>query len=442
MFSLEMEEVEEMSRIQDIADFENLDRVVINVSGIKFETYENTLARLPHSVLGSPIKRAPYYRSSSNEYFFERNRDAFDSILFYYQSGATDGGILVKPDGIPWQTFEDDVKFFELGQEAEGKIAGSQAEIGCSDRGGFETGRSSQVSCCQNVLSKIADLFEPGRRRSPSFFYRMIDIWTIFITVFFVALLCIKTIPYVRNVLTLNSCCNQTGEDLEMISFFLSFSEKLCVTWFALEYVIRTFCALDKKMYVFSVQGIFDLLSFLPYLLLIIVLELISTDTKTNVLQRILLFAMVFSIFKLTRFSLGLQILLKTFNACVKEIALLFLCVVITLVLFSSMVYYCETTDQSTIFTSIPDTFWFIIVTMTTVGYGDVTPTTIAGKFFSALCAVCGVCCILAIPSTIIVSNFNFFYLKEKARPKQPKRSKPGIAGRQKLLTRFRNFSL
>ena len=145
---------------------------------------------------------------------------------------------------------------------------------------------------------------------------------------------------------------------------------------------------------------------------------------------------------KLTRYSFGLQVLLKTIQTSLQELMLLLVCVAISLVLFSSVIYYCESEAESTDFTSIPGTFWYTIVTMTTVGYGDLTPVTVAGKIFSALCAVFGICCVLAIPSTIIVTNFNFFYLKQKAKPKKPKRPKGRMTGLQRWVTRFRSVSL
>ena len=434
-------ETEEYDTIQNMAAFENYNRVLINVSGKKFETYESTLARLPDSLLGSHTKRASYYRYTNDELYFNRNRDVFDSILFYYQSGATEGGILVKPDGIPDEAFEADVKFFELGHDAERKIG---LETDRKEHGGF-IAVSGVMSHCQTCSTKIGDLFEPNRtNNNPSPLHRVIDVWTIFITVFFIVLLCVKTPPSIREALTLDQCSNETEKSTtaknRQIRFIWSFGEKCCVSWFTLEYIIRAFSAFDKTTYMISAQGIFDLLSFLPYIIQIILQESIS-DTETIVLQRILVFLMFLSVFKLTRYSVGLQILLKTIQTSLKELSLLLVCVVISLVLFSSVVYYCEISDQSTTFISIPETFWFIIVTMTTVGYGDMTPTTVAGKLFSALCAVFGVCCILAIPSTIIVSNFNFFYLRQKRKTNTPRRPKSRMTGLQKWVTRFRSIT-
>ena len=128
-------------------------RITINISGTRFETFESTLARLPNSLLGSSIKKAPYYDPSHNEFYFDRNKHVFDSILFYYQSGGPVGGVLVKPDGIPEGTFLDEVKFFELGEDAERKI-------GADDETGRKLGRgfgavSANISYCETCSSKI-----------------------------------------------------------------------------------------------------------------------------------------------------------------------------------------------------------------------------------------------------------------------------------------------
>lgn len=433
------EDVKRNFRIPADACLDN--RITINISGMRFETYESTLARVPDSLLGSPSKRAPYYDSIHNEFCFDRNRNVFDSILFYYQTGGPTGGVLVKPDDIAEGIFIEEVKFYQLGKHAECKL-GLDVEAG-KERPGFDV-VSANVSQCETCSSKIRKIFEPIKTGKTSPLRRVINIWTILITIFFIVLLLGKTLPSLKNVFVMDQCCHQNQTDTSgkrHMQFFWSFSEKFCISWFMLEYLLRIFCALNKTGYLFSAQGIFDMMSFFPYVLMIII-QSVSLRTETIPLQRILVFLTLFSVFKLTRYSTGLQVLLTTIQTSLRELILLLVCVVISLVLFSSVIYYCESTDESTDFTSIPATFWFIIVTMTTVGYGDLTPATVAGKFFSALCAVFGVCCALAIPSTIIVTNFNFFYLKHKAKPKKPKRPKTRMTGLQKWVTRFRSVAL
>lgn len=141
-----------------------------------------------------------------------------------------------------------------------------------------------------------------------------------------------------------------------------------------------------------------------------------NTDSKSQssslAILRVIRLVRVFRIFKLSRHSKGLQILGMTLKASMKELALLIFFLLIGVVLFSSAVYYAEADNERSNFKSIPDAFWWAVVTMTTVGYGDMRPVCVWGKFVGSLCAIAGVLTI-ALPVPVIVSNFNYFYHRE-----------------------------
>lgn len=125
----------------------------------------------------------------------------------------------------------------------------------------------------------------------------------------------------------------------------------------------------------------------------------------------------ILRLFKLTRHSPGLRILIHTFKASAKELTLLVFFLMLGIVVFASLVYYAERLQDNpdNKFESIPLGLWWAIVTMTTVGYGDMAPNTYVGMFVGALCALAGVLTI-ALPVPVIVSNFSMFYSHTQVR--------------------------
>lgn len=115
-----------------------------------------------------------------------------------------------------------------------------------------------------------------------------------------------------------------------------------------------------------------------------------------------------------------MKILIHTFKASAKELGLLVFFLVLGIVVFASLVYYAEKLqdNKENSFKSIPEGLWWAIVTMTTVGYGDMAPKTYAGMFVGALCALAGVLTI-ALPVPVIVSNFSMFYSHTQVSKKE-----------------------
>ena len=136
---------------------------------------------------------------------------------------------------------------------------------------------------------------------------------------------------------------------------------------------------------------------------------------------RVLRLVRVFRIFKLSRHSRGLQVVGMTLKSSFRELLLLGFFVLVGVILFSSAMFFAGG-DRSLAgdrgeHLSIPHIFWWAIVTMTTVGYGDVWPDTPVTKVIGTVCAISGVLTI-ALPVPVIVSTFEYYYNKEMMRQK------------------------
>ena len=94
---------------------EPFDKVIINVSGLRFETRASTLQRYPETLLGDKQRRALFFDYMNNEYFFERHRSSFEAVLYFYQSG----GRLTRPEHISAEIFLEEIKFFDLGMSKQ-----------------------------------------------------------------------------------------------------------------------------------------------------------------------------------------------------------------------------------------------------------------------------------------------------------------------------------
>ena len=99
----------------------------------------------------------------------------------------------------------------------------------------------------------------------------------------------------------------------------------------------------------------------------------------------------------------------QTLKASYKEIVMLLLFMSVTIILYSTTIYFLEKDVPSSPFTSIPASFWWCVTTMTTVGYGDMVPQTLAGKIIASLTSISGVV-VLGFPIAIIVENFDKVY--------------------------------
>ena len=194
----------------------------------------------------------------------------------------------------------------------------------------------------------------------------------------------------------------------ERFANYFDLFELFSVAVFSIEYVLRIWSIVDHESgkYAAPLKGrlafsltplaIVDLLAILPFYLGMFI----------NLDLRFLRALRLLRIFKLTRYSPAMSLLLKVLRDEMQAFAAAFFILLVILVLASSGIYLFEHKAQPEAFSSIPQSIWWAVSTLTTVGYGDVTPITVGGKIFGTVIMVLGIG-MVALPAGILASAFS-----------------------------------
>lgn len=169
---------------------------------------------------------------------------------------------------------------------------------------------------------------------------------------------------------------------------------------FTLEYVLRVWVVTNKKKYIYSFYGIIDLLSILPTYL-----SLVLVGANTFLIIRSIRLIRVFRVFKLARFVGEGQVLVDALKASRHKITVFLVTVITSVIVAGTLMYMIEGKENG--FTNIPISIYWAIVTLTTVGYGDISPSTPLGQAVASVIMILGYG-IIAIPTGIVSAEMAF----------------------------------
>ncbi|KAI6221362.1 BTB domain-containing protein [Aphelenchoides fujianensis] len=335
-----------MLPMKPTTEFEDPDELVtFVVAGLRFQTLRGTLSRFPNTLLGDPQRLRPYWNAKTNEYFFDRNRASFESILYIYQSN----GDAHRPKTVPIQLFLHEMKFYGFDQSVMSKFWENE---------GFE--KPDEIEWPANRWQR--KVWAVVEYPQASLLAKVFGFFSIAMIVVSIVSFVVETMPQFDT------------QDRQWKSPFF-WIELVCNCWFLFEFVLRFVSAPNKCDFLKKFLNLLDVCAIVPSTLS----ESTEARSQNFAVLRVI---RVVRVFKLTRHSLGLQVLIETFKASQQELMLMGFFLVIGLVLFSSAMhvrtqvvvidcrcrYFAENNEPDTAFDSIPGIFWFTLVPTSTYG--------------------------------------------------------------------------
>ncbi|CAD6197305.1 unnamed protein product [Caenorhabditis auriculariae] len=365
-------------------------------------------AQLDHA---QRLEASDAYMMPQEEYYFERSAILFDAIFKYYAAGQ-----LHRPLDVCPHEFAAELTYWKINENAMSNccwrgfnMSASMEELVTSKKEKVElrdsTTRMRIHQFCEGDGSLLSTLFTFG---SISF---------VLISVIGLVLGSIHDLQVpirkkgskserVDNVTAVNDP-NVIWEPHPIFGYV----ETTCIIWFTFEFILRLAVTPKRLQFLVGIMNIVDLIAIVPfYLEMTLALFGIDVASLSDIkgallVVRVLRVLRVVRILKLGRYSSGMRTFALTLRSSARQLGMMGMVLSTGVVFFSTLLYFVEKDEKDTPFTSIPAAFWWAIVTMTTVGYGDYVPVTIPGKLIASGAIISGVL-VLALPITIIVDNF------------------------------------
>ncbi|KAF7705506.1 hypothetical protein HF521_020792 [Silurus meridionalis] len=402
---------------------------ILNVGGTKYAFTREVIKDFPlrrvsrlHSCSSEKevLEVCDDYDRERNEFFFDRHSEAFVFIMLYVRSGKLRFvprmcELSFYNEMIYWGLESSHLEFCcqrRLDDRMSDTYTYFSEEDGRADeesRAGDEES-DARGSCAEGAnpgwLERMRRTFEEPASSVAAQILASVSVIFVIISM---VILCASTLP------DWDTAKNNTVEEHRII-------EAVCIGWFTAECIVRFIVSRDKCEFVRRPLNIIDLLAITPYYVSVAMTALTGENPqlqRAGVTLRVLRMMRIFWLIKLARHFLGLQTLGLTLRRCYREMVMLLVFVCVAMAIFSALAQLLEhgldLESSNEDYASIPAACWWVIISMTTVGYGDMYPITMPGRVLGGVCVVSGIV-LLALPITFIYHSFVQCYHELKFR--------------------------
>ncbi|XP_061611965.1 potassium voltage-gated channel subfamily G member 3 [Phyllopteryx taeniolatus] len=363
------------------------------------------------------------YDRERNEFFFDRHAQAFVFIMLYVRSGK-----LRFVPGVCELSFYAEMLYWGLESAhldacCQKRLDERLSEVGLSEQvvdSGEETRSLVGEPVAVMQLTERGKWLERARRAfeepNSSLGAQLLATVSVVFVIVSMVMLCASTLP------DWDTAKKNTVEEHRIV-------EAVCIGWFTAECILRFLVARDKWDFLRRPLNIIDVVAITPYYVTMTMARAGVPGAGlgvAGVFLRALRMMRVFWLMKLARHFLGLQTLGLTLRRCYREMVMLMVFVCVAMAIYSALAQLLEhgldlgVRNQD--YASIPAAAWWVIISMTTVGYGDVYPITVGGRVLGGMCVVSGIV-LLALPITFIYHSFVQCYQELRLRSARYARS-------------------